>query len=202
MFRFLNKSPVTFCSGSCDIWFNSFFSSSEVKDDQITCMTGGSNRTGAHGITVRFGRAERHLEGDIYYYTSDPNVTMATPSKSFLRWVEHCHSQHIVSEIYTILLLKSSLSVSSGGRLIRVSGQNLDVVQEPRIRVTVSPLESLSPRKNRRTRRSSRYGESRVRRREIPLKRQRRIVPEPDCPEDMLCVVKQVNWKCVLSPLI
>uniref|UniRef100_A0A8C7NFS0 Plexin-B1 n=1 Tax=Oncorhynchus mykiss TaxID=8022 RepID=A0A8C7NFS0_ONCMY len=89
--------------------------------------------TGAHGITVRFGRAERHLEGDIYYYTSDPNVTMATPSKSFL----------------------------SGGRLIRVSGQNLDVVQEPRIRVTVSPLESLSPRKNRRTRRSSRYGESR-----------------------------------------
>ncbi|CDQ75278.1 unnamed protein product [Oncorhynchus mykiss] len=145
--------------------------SSEVKDDQITCMTGGSNRTGAHGITVRFGRAERHLEGDIYYYTSDPNVTMATPSKSFL----------------------------SGGRLIRVSGQNLDVVQEPRIRVTVSPLESLSPRKNRRTRRSSRYGESRVRRREIPLKRQRRIVPEPDCPEDMLCVVKQFETRCAVS---
>ncbi|XP_071022149.1 plexin-B1-like [Oncorhynchus clarkii lewisi] len=146
--------------------------SSEVKDDQITCMTGGSNRTGAHGITVRFGRAERHLEGDIYYYTSDPNVTMATPSKSFL----------------------------SGGRLIRVSGQNLDVVQEPRIRVTViSPLESLSPRKNRRTRRSSRDGESRVRRREIPLKRQRRIVPEPDCPEDMLCVVKQFETRCAVS---
>uniref|UniRef100_A0A8C8FIP9 Sema domain-containing protein n=1 Tax=Oncorhynchus tshawytscha TaxID=74940 RepID=A0A8C8FIP9_ONCTS len=132
--------------------------SSEVKDDQITCMTGGSNRTGAHGITVRFGRAERHLEGDIYYYTSDPNVTMATPSKSFL----------------------------SGGRLIRVSGQNLDVVQEPRIRVTVSPLESLSPRKNRRTRRSSRDGESRVRRREIPLKRQRRIVPDARVKVDFL----------------
>uniref|UniRef100_A0A8C7D1X2 Plexin-B1 n=1 Tax=Oncorhynchus kisutch TaxID=8019 RepID=A0A8C7D1X2_ONCKI len=106
-----------------------------------------SNRTGAHGITVRFGRAERHLEGDIYYYTSDPNVTKATPSKSFL----------------------------SGGRLIRVSGQNLDVVQEPRIRVTVSPLE------------------------EIPLKRQRRIVPEPDCPEDMLCVVKQFETRCAVS---
>uniref|UniRef100_A0A8C7F4H3 Plexin b1a n=1 Tax=Oncorhynchus kisutch TaxID=8019 RepID=A0A8C7F4H3_ONCKI len=132
--------------------------SSEVKDDQITCMTGGSNRTGAHGITVRFGRAERHLEGDIYYYTSDPNVTKATPSKSFL----------------------------SGGRLIRVSGQNLDVVQEPRIRVTVSPLESLSPRKNRRTRRSSRDGESRVRRREIPLKRQRRIVPDARVKVDFL----------------
>uniref|UniRef100_A0A8C7VPJ5 Plexin-B1 n=1 Tax=Oncorhynchus mykiss TaxID=8022 RepID=A0A8C7VPJ5_ONCMY len=123
--------------------------SSEVVDDQITCMTGGSNRTGEHGITVRFGRAERHLQGAIYHYTSDPNITMAAPSKSFLRWV--------------------------GGRMIRVSGQNLDVVQEPRIRVTLSPLESLSPRKKRRTRRSSRDGESRVRRTEIPLKRQRRI---------------------------
>uniref|UniRef100_A0A673ZN65 Plexin-B1 n=1 Tax=Salmo trutta TaxID=8032 RepID=A0A673ZN65_SALTR len=165
---FLNKSPVTFCSSSCDIWFNSFSSSSEVMDDQITCMTGGSNRTGAHRITVRFGRAERHLEGDVYYYTSDPNVTMATPSKSFL----------------------------SGGRLIRVSGQNLDVVQEPRIRVTVSPLESLSQRKNRRMRRSSRDGESRVRCKDIPLKRQRRIVPEPDCPEDMLCVFET---RCAVS---
>uniref|UniRef100_A0A673ZNP0 Plexin-B1 n=1 Tax=Salmo trutta TaxID=8032 RepID=A0A673ZNP0_SALTR len=102
-----------------------------------------------HRITVRFGRAERHLEGDVYYYTSDPNVTMATPSKSFL----------------------------SGGRLIRVSGQNLDVVQEPRIRVTVSPLEC----------------------KDIPLKRQRRIVPEPDCPEDMLCVVKQFETRCAVS---
>uniref|UniRef100_A0A8C8H4Q8 Plexin-B1 n=1 Tax=Oncorhynchus tshawytscha TaxID=74940 RepID=A0A8C8H4Q8_ONCTS len=60
--------------------------SSEVVDDQITCMTGGSNRTGEHGITVRFGRAERHLQGAIYHYTSDPNITMAAPSKSFLRW--------------------------------------------------------------------------------------------------------------------
>ncbi|XP_029580466.1 plexin-B1-like isoform X2 [Salmo trutta] len=145
--------------------------SSEVVDDQITCMTGGSNRTGEHGITVRFGRAERHLQGAIYHYTSDPNITMAAPSKSFL----------------------------SGGRMIRVSGQNLDVVQEPRIRVTLSPLESLSPRKKRRTRRSSRDGESRVRRREIPLKRQRRIVPEPDCLEDALCVVKQFETSCAVS---
>nr|XP_046222171.1 plexin-B1-like isoform X2 [Oncorhynchus gorbuscha] len=145
--------------------------SSEVVDDQITCMTGGSNRTGEHGITVRFGRAERHLQGAIYHYTSDPNITMAAPSKSFL----------------------------SGGRMIRVSGQNLDVVQEPRIRVTLSPLESLSPRKKRRTRRSSRDGESRVRHTEIPLKRQRRIVPEPDCLEDSLCVVKKFETSCAVS---
>uniref|UniRef100_A0A8C7QVI3 Plexin-B1 n=1 Tax=Oncorhynchus mykiss TaxID=8022 RepID=A0A8C7QVI3_ONCMY len=114
-----------------------------VVDDQITCMTGGSNRTGEHGITVRFGRAERHLQGAIYHYTSDPNITMAAPSKSFL----------------------------SGGRMIRVSGQNLDVVQEPRIRVTLK----------------------------IPLKRQRRIVPEPDCLEDALCVVKKFETSCAVS---
>uniref|UniRef100_A0A6Q2XP12 Plexin-B1 n=1 Tax=Esox lucius TaxID=8010 RepID=A0A6Q2XP12_ESOLU len=86
---------------------------SEVAEDQITCVTGVSNRTGEHGVTVRFGRAKRHLEGAIYHYTLNPNITMAAPSKSFL----------------------------SGGRTIRVSGQNLDVVQEPRIRVTLSPLE-------------------------------------------------------------
>uniref|UniRef100_A0A3P8ZZD4 Plexin-B1 n=1 Tax=Esox lucius TaxID=8010 RepID=A0A3P8ZZD4_ESOLU len=82
---------------------------SEVAEDQITCVTGVSNRTGEHGVTVRFGRAKRHLEGAIYHYTLNPNITMAAPSKSFL----------------------------SGGRTIRVSGQNLDVVQEPRIRVTL-----------------------------------------------------------------
>uniref|UniRef100_A0A8C7DAG4 Plexin-B1 n=1 Tax=Oncorhynchus kisutch TaxID=8019 RepID=A0A8C7DAG4_ONCKI len=124
--------------GSCHLLY-----SSEVVDDQITCMTGGSNRTGEHGITVRFGRAERHLQGAIYHYTSDPNITMAAPSKSFL----------------------------SGGRMIRVSGQNLDVVQEPRIRVTLK----------------------------IPLKRQRRIVPEPDCLEDALCVVKKFETSCAVS---
>uniref|UniRef100_A0A8C7VRA6 Plexin-B1 n=1 Tax=Oncorhynchus mykiss TaxID=8022 RepID=A0A8C7VRA6_ONCMY len=125
--------------------------SSEVVDDQITCMTGGSNRTGEHGITVRFGRAERHLQGAIYHYTSDPNITMAAPSKSFL----------------------------SGGRMIRVSGQNLDVVQEPRIRVTLSPLD-------------------RVRRTEIPLKRQRRIF-ETSCAVSssslMLCPTPAVGME-------
>uniref|UniRef100_A0A6Q2ZCB3 Plexin-B1 n=1 Tax=Esox lucius TaxID=8010 RepID=A0A6Q2ZCB3_ESOLU len=87
-----------------------------VAEDQITCVTGVSNRTGEHGVTVRFGRAKRHLEGAIYHYTLNPNITMAAPSKSFL----------------------------SGGRTIRVSGQNLDVVQEPRIRAllfSVAPFQ-------------------------------------------------------------
>uniref|UniRef100_A0A4W6DAV3 Plexin-B1 n=1 Tax=Lates calcarifer TaxID=8187 RepID=A0A4W6DAV3_LATCA len=81
-----------------------------IQEDQISCLTKGSNRTGEHGITVRFGGAERHLQGLVYHYTPNPNITTAAPSKSFL----------------------------SGGRIIRVSGQNLDVVQEPKMRVTLN----------------------------------------------------------------
>uniref|UniRef100_A0AAX7TWK8 Plexin B1 n=1 Tax=Astatotilapia calliptera TaxID=8154 RepID=A0AAX7TWK8_ASTCA len=81
----------------------------------------GGNRTGEHGITVRFGGAERHLKGSVYHYTPNPNITKAAPSKSFL----------------------------SGGRIITVSGQNLDVVQEPKMRVTLSPRDTLPPRRRR-----------------------------------------------------
>lgn len=55
--------------------------------------------------------------------------------------------------------------------MILVYGQNLDVVQAPKIRITVSPME-------RRRRRS--------------LGRKRRIVPETECPEGSLCTIQQV----------
>uniref|UniRef100_A0A8C1U2L7 Plexin-B1 n=1 Tax=Cyprinus carpio TaxID=7962 RepID=A0A8C1U2L7_CYPCA len=87
--------------------------SSEQYNERVECVTGGSNRTGESGVTVRFGGAQRHLQEVLYQYTPDPNVTHAAPSKSFI----------------------------SGGRIIRVSGQHLDVVQEPRIHVTLTPLE-------------------------------------------------------------
>ncbi|KAL7864572.1 hypothetical protein AOLI_G00159920 [Acnodon oligacanthus] len=141
--------------------------SSELEDEQIKCLTGGSNRTGEHGVTVQFGSAERHLQTSSYHYTPDPNITSAAPCKSFL----------------------------SGGRVIRVSGQNLDVVQEPRIRVTLSPLEPHFL--GRRKRKSD--GHSRIEDRLWPLKRQRRIVPEPGCPEDSLCDVKQVEEHCTVN---
>ncbi|KAL3974072.1 collagen type VI alpha [Sarotherodon galilaeus] len=92
-----------------------------IQKDHISCLTRGSNRTGEHGITVRFGGAERHLKGSVYHYTPNPNITKAAPSKSFL----------------------------SGGRIITVSGQNLDVVQEPKMRVTLSPRDTLPPRRRR-----------------------------------------------------
>uniref|UniRef100_A0A3B3C2H0 Plexin-B1 n=1 Tax=Oryzias melastigma TaxID=30732 RepID=A0A3B3C2H0_ORYME len=112
----------------------------------VPCLV-GSNRTGMHNITVRFGGAERHLQGDMYRYTANPNITEAKPSRSFLR----------------------------GGRIIRVSGQNLDVVQEPKMRVTLSPPDRSL------------------------LRRWRRIVPEASCPEGALCHVKQVRDVTVVS---
>uniref|UniRef100_A0A673IQ08 Plexin-B1 n=1 Tax=Sinocyclocheilus rhinocerous TaxID=307959 RepID=A0A673IQ08_9TELE len=96
----------------------------QYNNEHVECVTGGSNRTGESGVTVRFGRAERHLQEVFYQYTPDPNVTHAAPSKSFI----------------------------SGGRIIRVSGQHLDVVQEPRIHVTLTPLEPHSQKRKRRRR--------------------------------------------------
>uniref|UniRef100_A0A669BGY8 Plexin-B1 n=1 Tax=Oreochromis niloticus TaxID=8128 RepID=A0A669BGY8_ORENI len=127
----------------------------EVSHFQNKC----SNRTGEHGITVRFGGAERHLKGSVYHYTPNPNITKAAPSKSFL----------------------------SGGRIITVSGQNLDVVQEPKMRVTLSPRDTLPPRRRRSVVKKKEGSLNRGRDHQGPLKRWRRIVPEADCPEGTLC---------------
>ncbi|XP_073327289.1 plexin-B1 [Pagrus major] len=142
-----------------------------IQEDQISCLTRGSNRTGEHSITVRFGGAERHLQGLVYHYTPNPNITMAAPSKSFLR----------------------------GGRIIRVSGQNLDVVQEPKMRVTLSPPDTLPPRRRRSIVRRNKGVLTRYRDHRSPMKRLRRIVPEADCPEGTLCHVKQYESRCTVN---
>ncbi|XP_026187662.1 plexin-B1 isoform X3 [Mastacembelus armatus] len=142
-----------------------------IQEDQISCLTRGSNRTGEHGITVRFGGAERHLQGLVYHYTPNPNITMAAPSKSFL----------------------------SGGRIIRVYGQNLDVVQEPKMRVTLSPPDTLPPRRRRNIHRQNEGSLNRGPDHQGPLRRWRRIVPETDCPKGMLCHVKQYESQCTVN---
>uniref|UniRef100_A0A8C1Z6Z2 Plexin b1a n=1 Tax=Cyprinus carpio TaxID=7962 RepID=A0A8C1Z6Z2_CYPCA len=138
-----------------------YVSPKQYNNEHVECVSGGSNRTGESGVTVRFGRAERHLQEVLYQYTPDPNVTHAAPSKSFI----------------------------SGGRIIRVSGHHLDVVQEPRIHVTLTPLEPHS-QKRKKKRSSVDYS---------LLRRARRIVPEPNCPEDSLCVVKQLEERCTVN---
>uniref|UniRef100_A0A665W9A8 Plexin-B1 n=1 Tax=Echeneis naucrates TaxID=173247 RepID=A0A665W9A8_ECHNA len=110
---------------------------SEVQRSSVQCVTGSSNRTGDHRITVHYGISQRHLHTSPYCYTHNPNITHSTPAKSFM----------------------------DGGRLIYVSGQYLDVVQEPRMVVTVNPLELISSSKlgRRRKRRSKEQRDSRKR---------------------------------------
>uniref|UniRef100_A0A8C9XDK0 Plexin-B1 n=1 Tax=Sander lucioperca TaxID=283035 RepID=A0A8C9XDK0_SANLU len=137
---------------------------SEVQSTSVQCVTGSSNKTGDLRVTLHYGSSQRHLHTSAYCYTHNPNITHATPAKSFL----------------------------DGGRLIYVSGQNLDVVQEPRMVVAVFPFASISPNKRRKRRKRSGEQEDR----EKTFGRAARMVPEPICPGDPLCSVKQV---CVNS---
>ncbi|MBZ3877344.1 Plexin-B1 [Sciurus carolinensis] len=83
----------------------------EQQSEQLQCETSPHAIPAMLPVTVWFGTTERSLQHGQFKYTSDPNITSAGPTKSFL----------------------------SGGREIWVRGQNLDVVQTPRIRVTVAP---------------------------------------------------------------
>uniref|UniRef100_A0A667XCA5 Plexin-B1 n=1 Tax=Myripristis murdjan TaxID=586833 RepID=A0A667XCA5_9TELE len=124
----------------------------DVQESSVVCVTGSSNKTGDHRVTLHYGSSQRHLHSATYRYTSNPNVTHASPAKSFL----------------------------DGGRLIYVWGHNLDVVQEPRMVVTVSPFESISQTKRRkRKRRRRRSGELEVGREKTSLVRPARMIPDP-----------------------
>ncbi|KAM6979965.1 plexin-B1 [Aplochiton taeniatus] len=136
--------------------------SSDVQEEIVVCVTGSSNKTGDHQVTLHYGNSQRHLNFAAYRYSPDPNITHATPSKSFL----------------------------SGGRLIFVAGHNLDVVQEPRMMVTLSPYQSITQTKRRR-----RSGA----REPVREKRRRRMVSEPQCPGDALCSVKEYMERCEVN---
>uniref|UniRef100_A0A3B3UAL3 Plexin-B1 n=1 Tax=Poecilia latipinna TaxID=48699 RepID=A0A3B3UAL3_9TELE len=140
----------------------------DIQEDQIKCLTRGSNRTGEHDITVRFGGAERHLQGSMYHYTPNPNITRAAPSKSFL----------------------------GGGRIIRVNGHNLDLAQEPKMRVTLSPPDALPPRRRRSAGKNIKVHLNRGQTQRGPLRRWKRIVPEANCPDGTLCHVKHHESHC------
>uniref|UniRef100_A0A671TKV4 Plexin-B1 n=1 Tax=Sparus aurata TaxID=8175 RepID=A0A671TKV4_SPAAU len=89
------------------------------RPSDLTITVGGvpcniSNKTGDHRLTLHYGSSQRHLHSSAYHFTHNPNISHATPAKSFL----------------------------DGGRRIYVSGHNLDVVQEPHMVVTVTPYDS------------------------------------------------------------
>uniref|UniRef100_A0A8C9MAD2 Plexin-B1 n=1 Tax=Panthera tigris altaica TaxID=74533 RepID=A0A8C9MAD2_PANTA len=110
----------------------------EQQAEQLQCETSPHPTPATLPVAVWFGAAERRLQHSQFEYTSDPNVTSASPTKSFL----------------------------SGGRKIWVRGQNLDVVQTPRIRVTVAP-------------RAPQPGQG--------LGRRRRVIPETACSPGASC---------------
>uniref|UniRef100_A0A671TPG2 Plexin-B1 n=1 Tax=Sparus aurata TaxID=8175 RepID=A0A671TPG2_SPAAU len=101
---------------------------SEVQMSSVQCVTGSSNKTGDHRLTLHYGSSQRHLHSSAYHFTHNPNISHATPAKSFL----------------------------DGGRRIYVSGHNLDVVQEPHMVVTVTPYDSVRQNKRRKRRRKKR----------------------------------------------
>uniref|UniRef100_A0AAZ3S5G6 Plexin-B1 n=1 Tax=Oncorhynchus tshawytscha TaxID=74940 RepID=A0AAZ3S5G6_ONCTS len=53
----------------------------------VVCVTGSSNRTGDHRVTLHYGNSQRHLHESAYSFTPNPNITQAAPAKSFLRCV-------------------------------------------------------------------------------------------------------------------
>lgn len=83
----------------------------EQQSEQLHCETSPNPVPAELPVMVWFGATERRLQHSQFKYTADPNITSVGPAKSFF----------------------------SGGREIWVRGQNLDVVQMPRIRVTVIP---------------------------------------------------------------
>ncbi|XP_041130451.1 plexin-B1-like [Polyodon spathula] len=132
--------------------------SSELQEDWLQCQTGPSNVTAELTVRLRYGQNERQLQSTLYYYTEDPIITQAGPPKSFF----------------------------GGGRVIRVFGHNLDVVQSPKIQVTISPM------KQQRRRRG-------VEPQDRSPRRHRRIVPDTGCPEDTLCSVQQFVEPCQVN---
>ncbi|KAM9344359.1 plexin-B3 [Pholidichthys leucotaenia] len=94
----------------------------EVNDTQLVCQTGSSNQTGGVSVRVLFGKAERIVPDVTFSYLEDPIITEAVPADSFY----------------------------SGGRVIMVTGRNLDVVQLPMISVWVEPLDIQRVKRKRR----------------------------------------------------
>uniref|UniRef100_A0A672Q045 Plexin-B1 n=1 Tax=Sinocyclocheilus grahami TaxID=75366 RepID=A0A672Q045_SINGR len=108
-----------------------------VSDTRLICRTSHSNQTGRVPVKVVFGKAERILDSVLFSYMEDPVITDATPTESFY----------------------------GGGRLIYVTGQNLNVVQQPKMSVSNEPRERSEVRRRRYTHVSVRTHERKCSRR-------------------------------------
>ncbi|XP_077411305.1 plexin-B3 isoform X1 [Vanacampus margaritifer] len=85
----------------------------QVSDSLLVCQTLSTNETGRVLIRLLFGTAERSVPNVAFRYVEDPVITEAMPTESFY----------------------------AGGRIIKVSGKNLDAVQQPIMSVWVEPVD-------------------------------------------------------------
>lgn len=58
----------------------------EYQEEQLQCETSPHPTPATLPVAVWFGATERRLQHSQFEYTSDPNVTSAGPTKSFLRY--------------------------------------------------------------------------------------------------------------------
>ncbi|XP_041835731.1 plexin-B1 isoform X2 [Melanotaenia boesemani] len=144
---------------------------SEVQSSSVQCVTGSGNKTGDQRVTLHYGSSQRHLHTSSYRYTHNPNISHATPAKSFL----------------------------DGGRLISVHGHNLDVVQEPSMLVSFSPNNAISQNPRKKTKRRKRRHSEKMEDRERTIRRPDRMVSDPVCSGDPLCSVKQYTERCEVN---
>uniref|UniRef100_A0A8C7KH89 Plexin-B1 n=1 Tax=Oncorhynchus kisutch TaxID=8019 RepID=A0A8C7KH89_ONCKI len=80
---------------------------SEAQDDSVVCVTGSSNRTGDHRVTLHYGNSQRHLHESAYSFTPNPNITQAAPAKSFLRCVCVYYMERCEVNSSTLILCRS-----------------------------------------------------------------------------------------------
>uniref|UniRef100_A0A8C3HVG0 Plexin A3 n=1 Tax=Chrysemys picta bellii TaxID=8478 RepID=A0A8C3HVG0_CHRPI len=96
-----------------------------VEPTAIVCMTSPSPEPREASVRVLYGQTERRLQGGTFTYTPNPNITGAEPATSF----------------------------RGGGRIIRVEGTHLDVVQQPLIKALLVPGGPNGSRGSRRKKR-------------------------------------------------
>ncbi|XP_071810406.1 plexin-B-like isoform X1 [Asterias amurensis] len=84
----------------------------KVNDNNMTCLTSGALKTGEKNFTVLFDGSVRNTSM-MYKYEMDPKVGKVTPSKSVL----------------------------AGGRVVKVNGTNLHIIQKPQLLITVDEEE-------------------------------------------------------------
>ncbi|CAN9515265.1 unnamed protein product [Ophioblennius macclurei] len=93
----------------------------EVTDTHLVCQT-GSGPAGEVPVRVLFGKAERTVSTVTFRYLDDPVISDAVPAESFY----------------------------AGGRIVTVTGRQLDVVQQPIICVWVEPVAVQRVKRRRR----------------------------------------------------